>query len=236
VSLAYTSVGWNRTKRRYDACIIAFIVLIVGGYTLLTVSTRPAPSDLSLPIVLIRGLGLCAIAMLHVVLWIGPACRLSHRFLPLLYNRRHLGVSTFLVALTHGVIVVLWYHGFGVVNPLVSLLTGNTSFFSLRRFPFELLGVAGLLVLFLMAATSHDFWLKNLSPKTWRTLHSLVYPAYALLVMHIVLGALQSERSGGLAWLVGAGAAITIALHLIAATREHALDRGAGVLAGEQTP
>src|SRR5439155_9683471 len=122
-----------------------------------------------------RALGTCAIVMLHVVLWIGPLARMDRRLLPLLYNRRHLGVATFLVALGHAALSLLYYHGFGNVNPLLSLLTANTSYSSLSRFPFEILGLAALVILFLMAATSHDFWLKNLSPRAWKCLHSRCY-------------------------------------------------------------
>ena len=48
---------------------------------------------------LIRALGTCALLLLHVILAIGPLARLDRRFLPLLYNRRHLGVTMFLLAL-----------------------------------------------------------------------------------------------------------------------------------------
>ena len=36
-------------------------------------------------------------------LWIGPPARLNRWFLPLLYDRRHLGVMMFTLALGHGV-------------------------------------------------------------------------------------------------------------------------------------
>lgn len=39
-----------------------------------------------------------------------------------------------------------------------------------------------------MAATSHDFWLKNLTAPVWKRLHMLVYAAYALLLAHLLLG------------------------------------------------
>ena len=229
MSVSYTSIGWNAHKRRYDAAIVAFVAICVGTFVGLTLLTRRSPSDISLPIVLIRALGVCSLSMLHVVLWIGPACRLDRRFLPLLYNRRHLGVATFVVGLAHAGLALVWYHGFGAVNPLVSLLSTNASFRSLTRFPFELLGLGALAILFLMAATSHDFWLKNLSPRVWRTLHSLVYVADAMLVMHVTLGALQSERSIGLALALSCGAAITIVLHLLAAGRESRIDRSRGI-------
>ncbi len=110
-----------------------------------------------------------------------------------MYNRRHLGVATFLVALVHGVLVTLWYHGFGELNPLLSLLVSNPRYDSLAGFPFEVPGLLALVMLFLLAATSHDFWNANLGPGLWKAIHFLVYPAYALLVAHVALGALQSE-------------------------------------------
>ena len=52
-----------------------------------------------------------------------------------------------------------------------------------------------------MAATSHDFWLHNLTAPVWKTLHMGVYVAYALIVLHVIFGVLQGEiepaRSGG---------------------------------------
>jgi nitrite reductase/ring-hydroxylating ferredoxin subunit/DMSO/TMAO reductase YedYZ heme-binding membrane subunit len=164
---------------------------------------------------------------LHLILCIGPLARLDARFLPLLYNRRHMGVTMFFLALSHGVFSTIQYHALGDRNPLVSLLTSNTRWDSLTQFPFELLGLAGLAILFAMAATSHDFWLSNLSAPVWKSLHMLVYPAYTLLVMHVVLGFLQSERSPWLAGLLVLGAATVLGLQLIAGLRERRLDRPA---------
>jgi nitrite reductase/ring-hydroxylating ferredoxin subunit/DMSO/TMAO reductase YedYZ heme-binding membrane subunit len=154
------------------------------------------------------------------VLCIGPLARFERRLLPLLYNRRHLGVLTFAVGAAHGVLATGYYHAFGRLNPLLSLLATNTEYASLAAFPFEILGVLALLILFLLAATSHDFWQKNLSPSVWKSLHMLIYPAYGLLVLHVTFGALQSENSGLYPVLVGAGATGVVSLHLAAAWRE----------------
>ena len=112
---------------------------------------------------IIRGFGVTAIILLHVVLSIGPLCRIDRRLLPLLYNRRHLGVITFLCAATHGVFALVQFHGGGNVNPLVSVLTTSTGWLTVDRFPFQIAGLAALLILFVMAATSHDFWLRTLT-------------------------------------------------------------------------
>ena len=51
------------------------------------------------------------------------------------------------------------------------LLRGNASFFQVQGFPFEIFGIFTLLVMFLLAATSHDFWLRFLTPPVWKALH-----------------------------------------------------------------
>jgi methionine sulfoxide reductase heme-binding subunit len=227
MSASYTWVGWNAHKKRYDAVMLAAVGGYLAAFVLIGTLAFPAPGDISPPILLIRALGSAALLLLHVTLWIGPLCRFTPRLLPLLYNRRHLGVTTFLLGLAHAALSTLWYHGFSDVNPLLSLLTSNTQYTSLSRFPFETLGIIALLILFLMAATSHDFWLRNLSPRLWKSLHMLVYVAYALLVMHVALGYLQSEHHPLPALLLVAGAVITISLHLAAGLKEVRRDHAA---------
>jgi nitrite reductase/ring-hydroxylating ferredoxin subunit len=131
----------------------------------------------------------------------------------------------------HGLLAIGYYHGFGHLNPLVSLLVSNTNYDSLTAFPFEILGLIALVILFLMAATSHDFWQKNLGPSAWKWLHMLAYPAYALLVMHVALGALQTETSTVYGGLVIAGALIVITLHVLAGIRERRRDLGSSQIA-----
>jgi nitrite reductase/ring-hydroxylating ferredoxin subunit/DMSO/TMAO reductase YedYZ heme-binding membrane subunit len=225
MSVTYAAVKWNRNKRVYDAVLVGGVLLYLAVFYLAGKLAWRGDRAVSDEVLLIRALGTCAFLLLHVVLCIGPLARLDPRLLPLLYNRRHLGVCTFLLGLGHAALSVGYYHGFGRLNPLVSLLTSNTQYGSLTAFPFEVLGVAALLILFLMAATSHDFWQKNLSPRVWKGLHMAVYPAYALLVMHVALGALQSERSPVYAALVALGAATVAGLHLAVGLRERRHDR-----------
>ncbi|MBS0197349.1 MAG: ferric reductase-like transmembrane domain-containing protein [Planctomycetes bacterium] len=222
MSVSYTWVGWNRQKRLYDATLAAGIVSYLAAFLAIgKFALASPPTDEAL---IIRALGSCALVMLHAVLWIGPLARINPRFLPLLFNRRHLGVATFLVGLAHALLTIGYYHGFGGINPLLSLLTSNTNFTSLRAFPFEILGVLALAILFLMAATSHDFWNRTLGPRAWKTLHMSVYLAYALLIMHVALGAMQSERTGWVAALLITGALTTTALHLRTGSRELSRD------------
>jgi nitrite reductase/ring-hydroxylating ferredoxin subunit/DMSO/TMAO reductase YedYZ heme-binding membrane subunit len=225
MSAGYSAIQWSRHKRVYDACVAGAAAIVLALFALVTVLTLPDGQAPDPTVLAIRASGACAIVLLHVILCIGPAARLWPVLLPVLYNRRHLGVVTFLLALTHATLVVGYYHGFGVVSPLRSLLTSNANWLSLRAFPFEAPGVVALAIMFVMAATSHDFWLRNLSPGTWKRLHMLVYVAYAALVVHVALGALQGDRGVLGPTLMGVGLVVVAVLHLLAGSREVRKDR-----------
>ena len=220
MSAAYRAVGWNRQKRRYDAVVLAsttaLIAVLVAGGALV----QP---NATVETLIIRALAVTALALLHVVLSIGPLCRLDRRLLPLLYNRRHLGVTMCFVAVAHGVFALVQFHTGGVADPLVSLLSSG-GWTSTADVPFELFGAGALGILVVMAATSHDFWLRTLTAPLWKAMHMSVYLAYALVVAHIAFGALQSERNRALAGGLGLGACWIVGLHLAAARRERRID------------
>jgi len=220
MSNAYRAVQWNPHKRAYDlillGAVLGYLAIFVGAGSILLRADRAV----DLPILLVRATGIGAIILLHVVLCIGPLARIDRRVAPLLYNRRHLGVSFFLIASIHALLATLFYGGFGNRNPLSAVVAGYSSYAFISGFPFEVLGFIALLVFFLMAATSHDFWLHNLSPRTWKNLHMLVYPAYALVIMHVVFGALRSEPHPLYLALLAVGVCSVIAAHLTAGLRE----------------
>ena len=218
MSVKYAPILWNRQKKIYDRLMLGFILLYLVLFVGFNAIYHP---DISLETLIIRATATLAFLMLNIILMIGPLARLNPRFLPLLYNRRHLGVSMFLVALVHGVFSIIQFHALGDTNPIISVFTANGAYTSLVDFPFQSMGFLALLILFLMAASSHDFWLKNLGPKFWKTMHMLVYLAYGLIVMHVMLGVLQLESSPVLVASLGIGMSAIIALHLIAGIREH---------------
>ena len=230
MSLQYRAIGWNPQKRNYDL-VLAFSV---AGYLAVFVGLGAwIHPYVTIETLLIRGFGTASFLLLHIILCIGPLCRLDPRFLPLLYNRRHMGVTMFLLALAHGTFALIQFHGLGNLNPLVSLLTSNLKYNSLPNFPFQQLGLMALLILFMMAATSHDFWLSNLTPPVWKRLHMGVYLAYGLLVGHVTLGVLQSETNWILGWIVGLGLAVVVGLHIAASVRERRIDNLKHVADGE---
>ena len=230
MSLAYQAVGWNRHKKIYDAVVLGGSLGFLAVFAAVTLATQPNVTPETL---LIRSTGSLALVLLHLVLVTGPLARLDPRFLPLLYNRRHLGVTLGLVALVHGTATVVQFHTQGDLNPLVSVLTGDGSYDSLGRFPFQPWGLGALVILLLMTATSHDFWLANLTPPVWKSLHMLVYVAYGLLLAHVSFGVLQDETSIGYPLLVGAGFVLVVALHLAAALKERHLDHNHTPPAGD---
>ena len=217
MSVQYQAVGWNRQKRIYDAVALSGALLYLAVFIGLGAAIH---ANATIETLLIRAFGTLALLLLHIILAIGPLCRLDRRFLPLLYNRRHLGVMMFVAALVHGVFSLVQFHALGSSSPLTSLFTSNTRFESVADFPFQQLGFAALLILFVMASTSHDFWLHNLGPRMWKRIHMLVYVAYALLIAHVALGALQSERSPIFAVVLGTGMVLIIGLHLTSGWRE----------------
>ncbi len=220
MSVNYRAVGWNRQKRIYDLVMLASVGVFLIGFTALGRIVDPNLTSITL---MIRATAVAAFVLLHVTLSIGPLCRLDPRFLPLLYNRRHMGVTVFALAAVHAFLVYAQFHANGVLHPLVSILVGSDRYDSLAWFPFQPLGLGALIILLLMAATSHDFWLRNLTAPVWKALHMLVYLAYALAVAHVALGALQPERSPVLLALLGLGVAWIVGLHALSATRHRVI-------------
>lgn len=217
MSAEYTSILWSRQKKKYDRILWTGILLLIISFIGFQLILHP---DITPQTIIIRSTALTAVILLHIILAIGPLCRLDTRFLPLLYNRRHLGVSMFLIALIHSVFSIIQFHVLGDANPIVSIFTSNVKYNSISAFPFQVLGFFSIIILFMMAATSHDFWLKNLSPRIWKGLHMSVYLVYVMIILHIALGTLQYE-SHPIYWVfLISGFFVIAGLHLIAGVKE----------------
>lgn len=195
MAVEYKPVIWYRSKLVYDAVLLVGVALYIYTYLKIGPMFQDVTRPLDGAILRMRAFGSCAFLMLTIILCIGPLARLDKRFLPLLYNRRHFGVITFIIANVHASYVLGWYFAFSSVDPYAATLGSNDDFGQILGFPFEILGVVGLLILMILAFTSHDFWLSFLGPPVWKTFHMMVYVAYAAIVFHVALGALQSEAS-----------------------------------------
>lgn len=226
MGVEYVSIQWNRQKKIYDAVLVSGVAAFLVVFVALTKALFPRVTD---EIMLIRAFGTGAFLLLHIILCIGPLCRMNPKFLPLLYNRRHAGVTCFLLGLIHAALVVITYHAGSDTNPILSIFVSSPLNGSVSGVPFQPFGFLALVILFLMAATSHDFWLANLSAPVWKALHMLVYVAYALLVLHVTFGALQGEGSPVYVGAMALGVATVLGLHVVAGQKERALDVVAAV-------
>jgi sulfoxide reductase heme-binding subunit YedZ len=103
---AYRWVQWNRAKRTYDLVLAAALIGYLTSFIALSAILFTAPGEVAAPVLLIRALGTAAAILLHFILAIGPLARLTPRMAPILYNRRHLGVTCFAVATLHALLAV----------------------------------------------------------------------------------------------------------------------------------
>lgn len=194
MSVSYSPVIWNRNKIVYDVILLGAVALYIFMFIRWAPMFAKNAGDLDDLIIRMRAFGSCAFFMLSFVLAIGPLARLNPRWLPVLYNRRHFGVMTAAVAAAHLSFVMDFYTSLSPTPPFVALLSSNTSYFQILGFPFELFGGIALVILIVLAVTSHDFWLNFLSPPLWKAIHMLVYLAYVSIALHIALGPLQATE------------------------------------------
>ncbi|MEX0286358.1 MAG: Rieske 2Fe-2S domain-containing protein [Paracoccaceae bacterium] len=228
MSVKYVPVQWNPNKWYYDAALLIGVVLFLWIFLYITPEALSHERPINPQVHNARAFGACAFVMLSIILCIGPLARLDRRFLPLLYNRRHFGVMTCFVAITHATYILNWYFAFSSSDKYSALLFANTSYGQLAGFPFEAFGIFALLCLMILAATSHDFWLKFLTAPVWKSLHYLIYFAYFAVVAHVSLGIVQDQQNPVLLWIIGIGAGSVAVLHLAAAIRERVAGDPAG--------
>lgn len=225
MSVKYIPVQWNRNKWFYDA----FMLAGVFGFLWLFLHVSPGLLSHERPINPqvhnARAFGACAFLMLSVILCIGPLARLDSRFLPLLYNRRHFGVMTAFVGVTHAGYIVNWYFAFSSSNKYEALLFSNTSYGQVAGFPFEIFGAFALICLLILACTSHDFWLKFLTAPVWKRIHYLIYPAYVSVVAHVSLGILQDQQNHVFTAIFLVAALSVAGLHVAAYLHERGVGR-----------
>src|SRR5215813_10033540 len=133
MGIEYRAVQWNRQKRIYDFVLAGGVGLFLISFGALTKILFPYVTD---EIMLMRAFGTAAFLLLHIILCIGPLCRLNPSFLPLLYNRRHAGVTMFALALIHAVLVIVTYHAGSDTNPILSIFVSSSINGSISGVPF----------------------------------------------------------------------------------------------------
>lgn len=130
------------------------------------------------PSEMIKTTGLLAVALLSLTLFIGPACRFLSFLEGLKAQRKAWGLLSFFIALTHGILVYIFYFNYELsklFNP------ASPKYYAL------LAGLASLIILAVVSLTSNQIALNVLSPKTWKKIQSASYLALILAVIHFYL-------------------------------------------------
>lgn len=226
MSTGFQAVQWNRQKVIYDAVLLGAVTSYIAIFAYVSFHLYPNQNYLAIIDTYIRAFGSCAFLMLSLILAIGPLTRLFPALQPLLYNRRHFGVLTFFIALIHVGLMIEWFSAQNALPSLLNEFSRVDNYFKFIGFPFKALGIGALVIMLVMAATSHDFWLEFLGPRAWKAIHMSVYAAYGLAIMHVALGIMQYDRNPLIPLMLMASAAIVGALHLAAGWREHGGDVG----------
>jgi len=203
-------------KRHFDACLAAIVAAwFFGGRAIFH-----APD---FDVFLVQATALLTFLFLSATISLGPLARLWPPATRFIYNRRHLGVTTWALAVFHAGVVMHYGNSWKPAN-LLDVLAGQT----FLRVPFTLFGVGALTILTVMALTSWDHFLHAWTARGWKRLHMAVYGCYALVVVHFTARFAGDPpvqwRLLALLWLV---AVVVAALHLAAAIKESRGDRPA---------
>lgn len=160
---------------------------------------------------MIKTTGLLAVALLSLTLIIGPVCRFFPSLDFLKAHRKFWGILSFFVALTHAVLIYIFYVNYNLAklfNP------ASPKYFGL------LAGLASLLILLAVTLTSNKLALNSLSPKVWKVVQSMAYLALILAVLHFYLvesvnGVLVIKRVVGQITFGFAGLTVLIRLFVL---------------------
>jgi len=205
-------------KWRFDAVLAAIVAAwFFGGRALF--------SSPDFDVFLVQATAILTFLFLSAAISLGPLARLWRPATRFIYNRRHLGVTTWALAVFHAAVVMHYGNSWKPAN-LLEVLPGQT----FLHIPFTLFGVGALSILTVMALTSWDYFLHAWTPRGWKRLHMAVYLGYALVAVHFTVRFVGEPpvkwRPLGLLWLV---ALVVAALHLAAAIKEARGDRPAPV-------
>jgi nitrite reductase/ring-hydroxylating ferredoxin subunit/DMSO/TMAO reductase YedYZ heme-binding membrane subunit len=203
-------------KWKFDAALAAIAaVWFIGG--------RALYWSIDLDVFLVQATALLTFLFLSAAISVGPLSRLWPPATHVIYNRRHLGVATWALAVCHAAVVMHYGNSWKPANVL-EVMPGQ----KLAGIPFTLFGVGAFAILTVMALTSWDYFLHAWTPRAWKRLHMAVYAAYAFVVIHYTARFVGDPpvqwRLLILLWLV---ALVVTMLHLAASMKESRGDRPA---------
>lgn len=131
------------------------------------------------------GTGYIAVALLGITLLIGPANLLLRKRNPISsYLRRDVGTWTAIFSVVH-VIFGFQVHGSLRVNAILNYFIARDDSLLLNSFGLgNWTGLAALVIVVGLLATSSDFVLRKLKAGTWKNLQRLNYALFVLVIAH----------------------------------------------------
>lgn len=130
------------------------------------------------PSEMVKTTGLLAIALLSLTLFIGPLCRFIPQLDSLKAHRKVWGILAFLSALTHTILIIIFYFKFDF-SRFVD--------FTNPRYLGILTGLLALSILLVVTVTSSKLALTALKPKVWKMIQTTAYLALVLAFAHFYL-------------------------------------------------
>lgn len=124
----------------------------------------------------------------------------------LLYNRRGIGLGFATAHLIHAGFFSVAIWGFGAPSNIVTILGGGL----------------GYVFVLLMAITSNEYWVRALTPRGWKLLHTIGAGYVAFVFVFTYYGRLATDPALGIAGLTLIGAAILLRLSAWLARRARA--------------
>ncbi len=124
--------------------------------------------DIEQKVLALRVSGILGFLFLNLVLLIGPWTRFKPSLIKYYKERRHLGVTTLLLGLTHAMLILKNYFNFS----LDLVYQASFTFF----------GSTALFIFILLGLTSWDYTQKNFKLGTWKIIHFITLLIYLGLV------------------------------------------------------
>ena len=150
--LAALAFTWQ--KNEFDGIMLLVIAITFGAVHF----RAEVLDDVTLSV---RTMAILAFTGLSLTLMIGPSAYLAPKLNWLVKHRRHLGVTSMLIGLTHANLVIIQYFDWSISDTYA--LT------------FPIFGSITLTIMFFMGVTSWDWAQKHISQKLFTALHAFIF-------------------------------------------------------------
>lgn len=142
------------------------------------------------PSEMVKTTGLLAISLLSITLLVGPLSKIFPFFNILKIHRKIWGISSFLAALAHVILVFIYYFKFDFFR-FIDVAS--------PKYLATLSGILALVILLIVTLTSNKNAIDKLGPRTWKFIQTTSYIALVLAICHFYLiesvnGALVIKR------------------------------------------